>query len=106
MAFTKMTLTNGLDVKEVPLGYSWTMLLFGFWVCVFRSDWWWALAMFIAGVLTYGIAAVVCSFFYNKSYAKRLFDKGYYVHSLPSAYTEDHIKSHLGYLYLPRNPTQ
>ena len=101
MAYTSVLLTNGVEVKKAPIGFSWTMLLFGGWPAIFRQDWLWGIGLLIACLLSYGIAGVVCAFFYNKVYAKSLFDRGYRVHSLPPDITEEGLKNYLGYLVLP-----
>ena len=101
MAYASVLLTNGVEVKKAPIGFSWTMLLFGGWPAIFRQDWLWGIGLLIACLLSYGIAGVVCAFFYNKVYAKSLFDRGYRVHSLPPDITEEGLKNYLGYLVLP-----
>lgn len=100
MAYATMTMTNGNEVKQVPLGFSWTMFFWGGFVPLFRQDWIWGLAMLIACAITSGMAGVVGAFFYNKAYAKALFEKGYKVSALPTGYTEDHVKNYLGYTNL------
>jgi hypothetical protein len=101
MAYTTVLLTNGVEVKKAPIGFSWTVLCFGGWPALFRQDWIWGFGLLIAGLLTYGLAGVVAAFFYNKVYAKTLFDDGYRVHSLPPDITEEGLKNYLGYLTLP-----
>ena len=93
--------TNGVEIKKVPLGFSWTMFFFGGWPAIFRQDWLWGVLLIIACVFTYGIAGIVCAFFYNKVYAKNLFNKGYYIQTLPPGVTEDHVKNYLGLVTLP-----
>ena len=100
MAHAKALLSNGIEVKTAPIGFSWTILLFGFWPAVFRFDWLWAAILFVACVLTYGIAAIVFAFFYNKIYVKRLIDKGYSFTSL-GGLTEEAMKSYVGLVNIP-----
>jgi hypothetical protein len=97
MAYAVMTLTNGNETKQVPLGFSWTMFFWGGIPALLRQDWVWGFAVLIAGVFTSGLAGIVAAFVYNKIYAKSLFDKGYKVSALPAGYTEDHVKAYLGY---------
>lgn len=104
MAFSKITVSNGVEIKTAPLGFSWTVFFFGGWPAIFRQDWLWGVLLIIASVLTYGIAGIVCAFFYNKVYLKNLLNKGYHIHALPPGVTEDHVKTYLGLLSLP-NPT-
>lgn len=97
MAYATMTMTNGVETKQVPLGYSWTMF---FWGCIpafMRQDWLWAVGLLGSCFLVGPLATIVCSFIYNKAYAKGLFEKGYKVSQLPAGYTEDHVKAYLGY---------
>jgi hypothetical protein len=101
MAYTTVLLTNGVEVKKAPIGFSWTVFCFGGWPALFRQDWLWGFGLFVACLLSYGLAGVVCAFFYNKVYAKSLFDSGYRVHSLPPDITEEGLKNYLGYLTLP-----
>jgi hypothetical protein len=100
MAYTKAFLSNGVEVKTAPIGFSWTTFFFGFWPAVFRFDWMWAAILFVACLLTYGIAGLVFAFFYNKIYLKRLLEKGYTFTSL-GGLTEDAMKNYLGYVNIP-----
>lgn len=63
--------------KEVPFLYSWTSVVFGFWVPLLRGDWKWFFIYLIVGLPTYNLGAIVLAFFYNKSYIKSLIEKGY-----------------------------
>ena len=105
MAYATVLLTNGVEVKKAPIGFSWTMFFWGGWPAIFRQDWLWGIALILACIFTWGIAGVVCAFFYNKVYAKSLFDKGYKVHMLPPNVTEDTLKAYLGYMVLPGSST-
>ncbi|MCL1605967.1 HrgC protein [Phascolarctobacterium sp. ET69] len=70
-------------IKNVPTGYSWTTLLFGFFPALFRGDLKWAVIFFIANItiawFTLGIGAlifnIVFAAFYNKIYIKELMAK-------------------------------
>ncbi|MFB6216936.1 MAG: hypothetical protein ABEJ72_08230 [Candidatus Aenigmatarchaeota archaeon] len=84
MANINVTLQNtetGESV-EAPLGFSWTTLFFGFWPPVFRGDWKWAGIIFILCIVTYGLAAIVFSFLYNKLHIKELIRSGWKVKSV------------------------
>jgi hypothetical protein len=100
MAYTKAMLSNGVEVKTAPIGFSWTTLLFGFWPAVFRFDWLWAAILFVACLLTYGIAGIIFAFFYNKIYVCRLLDKGYTFTSL-GGLTEEAMKAYTGRVSIP-----
>jgi hypothetical protein len=100
MAYTKAMLSNGVEVKTAPIGFSWTTLFFGFWPAVFRFDWLWAAILFVACLLTYPLAAIVFAFFYNKIYVKRLLDNGYTFTSL-GGLTEEAMKAYTGRVSIP-----
>lgn len=71
--------------REVKLGFSWTALLFGVFVPLFRGDWKWFLIILLAeivlGAISMGVVTVILMlafpFFYNKLYAKDLYEDGY-----------------------------
>jgi len=60
-------------VKTTKVGYSWTMLFFGFFVPLLRGDWKWTLI----SLFLYGFANIIFSFFYNDIYIKDLLADGY-----------------------------
>lgn len=101
MAFATIIMTNGIELKKAPIGFSWTTFFFGGWPAIFRQDWLWGIALILACVFTWGIAGIVCAFIYNKSYLKRLYDKGYTISGLPPGVTEDTVKHYLGFVTLP-----
>ncbi len=71
------------QIKEAPLGYSWTMFFFSFFPPMFRGDWKWVAIVFfsalIGALVSFGILAwvgpLVCYFVWNKSYARDLISK-------------------------------
>lgn len=71
---------NGFK-KEAPVGFSWTVLFFGFFPPILRSHWSWGLVLLLLTIITAGIAhfviGIVCSFIYNKAYIKHLISTGY-----------------------------
>ena len=82
----KIKVKNELGAgKEIKLGYSWTVFFWGFMVPVFRGDWKWFLILFfgpsvlavVSGGLSFPLLYLVFGFFYNKIYAKDLYDKGF-----------------------------
>lgn len=101
MAYATVLLTNGVEVKKVPLGFSWTTFFWGGFPALFRADWLWGIGLLIANAFIWGCAGIVAAFFYNKVYAKSLFDKGYYIHMLPPNVTEESLRNYLGYMTLP-----
>lgn len=73
------------DRKNVKLGFSWTFLLFGWWVPVFRLDLKWAVIFFVSTLIAVSIdpafstgVSAVGGFIYNRLYAKDLVDGGYH----------------------------
>lgn len=88
---------NAGERKEVKLGFSWTVLFFGFFVPLFRSDFKWAGIMFAAGVISprlkttlYKVSigpiiinivpfsvGLIFAYIYNKIYTKNLLKDGY-----------------------------
>jgi hypothetical protein len=103
MAHSKIFLSNGVEVKAAPVGYSWTTLFFGFFPALFRQDWLWAVILFITGLVSSGIIPIIFSFFYNKVYINSLLKKGYKLHgTLPPTVTEDALKAYLGVLNIPK----
>ena len=67
------------EIKETPLGFSWTTLLFGVFVSLIRGDWKWAIIMFLVALLTVGLYWLVFPFIYNKLWAKELVMRGFKV---------------------------
>ena len=67
MAFAVIELqkkqTNQL--KSAPVGYSWTNLIFGFFVPFIRGDWKLGLIFLAIGIITWGFGSIVTSFFFN-----------------------------------------
>lgn len=64
-------------VKPVKLGFSWTMLFFGFFVPLLRGDIKWTILSVVLSLITSGLAWLILPFFYNKSYIKGLLYAGW-----------------------------
>lgn len=64
-------------VKEVKIGFSWTVFFFYAWVPLFRADWKWVLICLFLGPFTFGVLWIFLMFNYNKIFAKELLEKGY-----------------------------
>ncbi len=58
-------------------GFSWTTFLFGGFPALFRGDIVIGLVVIVLNVLTWWIAGIIWSFFYNKHFTLRLVEKGY-----------------------------
>lgn len=74
---------NGL-VKETKAGFSWTTLIFGFFVPLLRGDLKWAIIMLIVNLVVVAVLGpvapilwIIWAFTYNKIYIKDLYEKGY-----------------------------
>lgn len=65
------------DLRRAPWGFSWTMLLFGPLVPIWRRDGHGFALMMILGVCTGGISNIVLAFVGNRYYIKRLVRSGY-----------------------------
>ena len=77
MAFDTLILKNPHtgQLKQAPVGFSWTTLFFGTFVPLVRADWLMTLVTFIVALVTAGISNIVFSFIYNKLYIKNLIYK-------------------------------
>lgn len=65
------------EVKEVPIGFSWTTLFFGWFPALLRGDWKNFMILFFLTIPTFGIILVVYCFKYNMIYTSDLIGKGY-----------------------------
>lgn len=65
------------SVKQVKVGFSWTVMFFGIFVPLFRGDWLWFLIMTVAAIVTSGWSWIIFPFIYNRVYVNSLTDKGY-----------------------------
>lgn len=66
------------EAKLCPIGFSWTLLLFGPLVPLLRGNFIWFVYIALADILTLGIAWLVLPFIYNNLYMKYLLRRGYY----------------------------
>ena len=101
MAYGTVVLTNGVEIKNAPVGFSWTVLFFGGWTCLFRQDWMWGILLIMASLLTWGLAGIVCSFFYNKVYIMNLIQRGFKVQALVGT-TDEGLAIYLRLVKIPR----
>lgn len=86
------------QIKQAPVGYSWTTLFFTAFVPLLRGDWKWVAIMALIILVLAGIVAavapnapvqsislwtgIILGFLYNKAYIKGLISKGYEVTSV------------------------
>jgi hypothetical protein len=105
MAHGTVTLVNPLtsEVKNVPVGYSWTVLFFGCFPALFRSDFKncviMAVVLVLAGLLGVGIIPlVIFSFIYNdKMLMKDLINEGWKVRGYNGSKNLDVVAGSVGY---------
>lgn len=87
MAFAQAFLENPRtgQLRKAPVGFSWTMLFFGFFPPMIRGDWKWVgivlgggllLAVISAGILGW-VPSLVGAFIWNKHYLRSLVNDGY-----------------------------
>jgi hypothetical protein len=81
MAYTKLLFENPKtgQIREAPVGFSWTVAFFGWFPPLFRGDWKWAVIMLLLGVLTWNLSGLVFMFIYNKLYIRDLVGAGFKV---------------------------
>jgi hypothetical protein len=77
MAFDTLQLKNPNtgELKEAPVGFSWTVLFWGFFPPLFRGDWKFTAIFLLLGMFTFGASNLVFSFIYNKFFIKDLIYK-------------------------------
>ena len=97
MAYTKIVLENPKtgEIKEAPVGFSWTVLFFGFFPPLLRGDWKWAIIILLLAFVTMSLSGFVFMFIYNKLYIKELIAAGFKVKSVEIG-TIDEISQKLG----------
>ena len=80
MAFATINFENKSGiVKEAPVGFSWTTFFFGFFPALIRGDWLWAVIIFAATFVSFGLALFVFAFIYNRLYIQGLLKQGFKV---------------------------
>ena len=91
MAYTKVVFENPKTghIRIAPVGFSWTVLFFGFFPPLFRSDWKWGIIMFLIITITWGLSGLVFMFIYNKLYIKDLIRSGFKAKSVETGSIDD-----------------
>jgi hypothetical protein len=97
MAYGSVQLKNDItnQFRNAPVGFSWTVLFFGGFPALFRSDWKWAIIMFILQWVTFGLSGLVFMFIYNKMYLKDLLMNGYKITNFTST-SKDQVGQYVG----------
>ena len=65
------------QLKDVKVGFSWTMFFWGFWPCLFRGDWKWCAITLLAQGFSFGAFPIVFAFLYNKLYINDMIANGW-----------------------------
>ena len=79
MAYMIETFDNKISgqIREAPVGFSWTNLFFGAFVPLFRGDWKWAIIQYLLVLPTFGLSCLIFPFIYNSLYTKDLIKNGF-----------------------------
>lgn len=79
MAYTTIQFKNEVsgELRQAPVGFSWTTAFFGIFPALFRGDFKWGLIMALLAIMTFGLSHLVFMFIYNKLYIKKLIEAGY-----------------------------
>ena len=79
MAYATIRFRNEFNghIRQAPVGYSWTTLLFGPFPALSRSDWKWGFYITIWALLTFALSNFYFAHRYNRDYAKMLMDNGF-----------------------------
>lgn len=91
MAYATMKLENPLtgQVRQAPVGFSWSVFFFSFFPAFFRSDWKWGFIMLFFALLTSGVSGLFFMFTYNKFYIKELVSNGFKASEISVGSIED-----------------
>jgi hypothetical protein len=65
------------QVKQAPVGFSWTTLIFGLFPALLRGHWVMAAVILVLAMLTLSLSSIVFAFIYNKMYIKYLIGEGF-----------------------------
>jgi hypothetical protein len=97
MAYGTVHLKNETtnQLKNAPVGFSWTVLFFGGFPALFRSDWKWAIIMFLLQMCTLGWSGLVFSFIYNKLHLKDALMNGYTISNLTGC-SKEQVAQYVG----------
>ena len=96
MAHSTLFLHNDGLVKECPVGFSWTTLLFGGFPALIRGHILMGVVQIILQMLTFYISAIVFAFVYNKMYINYHLEKGYRPYSVNGKSSKELIETDFG----------
>lgn len=84
------------QMKEAPVGFSWTTFFFGPFPMLFRGSWKWSAIVLILALITWGLSSLVFSFIANKFYIKDLVGDGFKAKSVKVG-TLDQVSMAVGF---------
>lgn len=79
-------------LKEAPIGFSWTILFFDFFVPLYRKDFLWAFVMILCDAVSFGLSTFYFAFAYNRIYAQSLFKKGFVLYQIQGDVPQKYIR--------------
>jgi len=79
-------------VKNGYFGFSWTYLIFGWWVPLIRGELGVAALHLLFTVVTFGLWQFIMAFLYNKQYMTRMLEKGYVLNDNPALMEQARFK--------------
>jgi hypothetical protein len=91
-------ITNTIETKKVPLGFSWTILFFGGIPLMLRGAWLAGIMLSIMSMFTFGIVNILMAFIVNKSYLNEKLNKGWKIKAAVGI-SEAELKSHISALW-------
>lgn len=79
MAYSVITFENPRtgQIRQAPIGFSWSGLFLGGFVPLYRGDYKWFLLWWLIAFFTGGIGWIVLPFTYNKTYLSHLQSEGF-----------------------------
>lgn len=84
------------QIREAPIGCSWTTLFFGPLPMLFRGSWKWFAIIFILALCTCGLSNFVFMFIINKFYIKDLIGDGFKAKSVKVG-TLEQVSTYVGF---------
>jgi hypothetical protein len=95
---SSVIITNSIEYKKIPLGFSWTTLFFGGVPLMMRGAWLAGIMLSILGMFTFGLVNLFMAFIVNKAYLNEKLNKGWKIQASVGI-TEAKLKSHISALW-------
>ena len=78
VTFTRTIASTGMvQSKQIPIGFSWTVCLFGGIPLFMRGLHLYGVALLVLGILTWSLSSIIAAFFINKVCANKLLEDGW-----------------------------